>query len=82
MNLEQERQLRELVGTVTGRDASSLRPDDDLVETLGLDSLTALRLLAMVEKRFAVRIPDQELATMRTLRRIGQLLQQTTGTQS
>ena len=80
-DLGQERQLRELIAAVTGRDPSHLTADDDLVEALGLDSLTALRLLAMVEKRFQVRIPDAELTTMRTLRRIHQVLQQTPETQ-
>jgi acyl carrier protein len=69
-----EHQLRELIQQVTGRDPAPLEPDDDLVAALGLDSLTALRLLAMVEKRFQVRIPDQKLTSMRTLRQIEELL--------
>ena len=67
-----------MVATVTGQDASALSPDDDLVEKLGLDSLTGLRVLAMVEKRFKMRIPDAELATMRTMRRLGDAIQQGT----
>ncbi len=63
-------QLRRLVGEVTRRDASDLGPDDDLIETFGLDSLMALRVMAIVEKRFDIRIPDAQLATLRTLRKL------------
>lgn len=67
--------LRGLVGEVTGRDASKIAMDDDLVEHLALDSLAALRLLALVEKRFDVRFPDKRLAEMRTLRAITEVVE-------
>ena len=37
---------------------------------LGLDSLAALRVLAAVEKRFDVRLPDERLGEFRTLRHV------------
>lgn len=59
--------LRAVVGEVTKRDASKLGPDEDLVLALGLDSLEGLRVLALVEKRFAVRFDDGRLHELRTL---------------
>ena len=62
--------LRALVGEVTQRDPAALAPDDDLVQSLGLDSLEALRVLALVEKRFDVRFDDAEIHAIRTLRQL------------
>ncbi|MBM4001413.1 MAG: acyl carrier protein [Planctomycetes bacterium] len=64
---------RDLRGVLVGRGhdrASDIGLDDDLPHGLGLDSLASLRLLALVEKQFAVRFPDDQLAHYRTLRRI------------
>ena len=62
--------VRDVVGGVVKRDLSSLAADDDLVETLGIDSMQGLQILAGVEKRFDVRLPDRELIEMRTVGRI------------
>ncbi|HYN08025.1 MAG TPA: acyl carrier protein [Vicinamibacterales bacterium] len=63
--------MRELIGRICKLDASSLRRDDDLVERLGVDSLQGLQILAGVEKQFDVRLPDDELITLRTIGKIG-----------
>ena len=67
---ELEDGVREIVGRISARDLSTSGLDDDLVEQLGVDSLQGLQILAGVEKRFGVRLPDDELITLRTMRRI------------
>jgi len=69
---EIEREVRELIEKVTRRSAANIERDADLVYELGLDSLAGLRVLAALEKRFQLRIPDDELSSVRT---IGQLLE-------
>lgn len=71
---EIERDLRALVAKVAKSGAADIGLDDDLMDRLGLDSLAGLRLLAAVEKRFAVRLPDERLAEFRTLRKILEFL--------
>lgn len=70
MRTDIEARVRELIGRVAKQDVSLLRSDDDLVERLGVDSLQGLQILAGVEKRFDVRLPDEELIKMRTIGRI------------
>ena len=65
-----ESRVRAIVTEVVRQDACATGRDDDLVEALGVDSLQGLRILAAVEKRFAVRLPDDELVHMRTIGRI------------
>ena len=62
--------VRQLIGQISGHEVWQLAPDDDMVQALSVDSLQGLQILAAVEKRFDVRLPDQELITLRTLRRI------------
>ena len=71
--------VRDVVGGVVKRDLSSLAADDDLVETLGIDSMQGLQILAGVEKRFDVRLPDRELIEMRTVGRIVQAVRRAAG---
>lgn len=70
MNEPREAELRSLIRRATGSEDATFGRDDDLVATLGLDSLGSLRLLALVEKRFQTRFPDDRLSEFRTLGRI------------
>ena len=72
---EIELRVREILDQSCRRKAASLAPGDDLVETLGLDSLEGLQVLAAVEKRFGVRFPDERLAQLRTVRALVDAIQ-------
>jgi acyl carrier protein len=65
-----ESRVRALIAEVTRQNTETLAQDDDLVEALGIDSLQGLQILAGVEKRLEVRLPDDELIHMRTIGRI------------
>lgn len=65
-----ENQLRALIEQETSRDLSSYNLDDDLFAELALDSLEGLALLAKIEKRFDIIIPNEDLSDARTLRAI------------
>ena len=71
MSAATEARVRALIADVAKRDVAALAPEDDLVEHLGVDSLLGLQILAAVEKRFEVRLPDNELIHLRTIGRIG-----------
>ena len=70
-----EATVRDVINRVSRQDVSALGSDDDLVEHLGMDSLQGLQILAGVEKRFDVTLPDQELITFRTIGRIEEAVQ-------
>ena len=73
--------VRAIIWDISRQDVSSIGRDEDLVGVLGVDSLQALQVLAAVEKRFDVRLPDEELIQMRTIGRIAEAVcrLQTTG---
>jgi acyl carrier protein len=65
-----EARVRAVMLEVTRHDTGSVSADDDLVEAFGIDSLEGLQILAGIEKRFGIRLPDDQLIHLRTIRRI------------
>lgn len=65
-----EVRLRAIIAHVARVSPESFGTDDDLRTTLSLDSLSALRIAAAVEREFEVTIPDNQLHQLTTLRAI------------
>lgn len=57
-------------------DAESLRPDATIFEDLGLDSLDAVDLIVLIEKRAGVRMEDEQAKSIRTLGDIYNFIEQ------
>ncbi len=69
-----ENELKSLLAQHLNHDVDEIALDTDLVETLGFDSLAGLRWLALIEKKFAVRFPDDRLHEFRNLRSIANFI--------
>lgn len=63
-----EARLRRVVARVARVEPDSFDTDDDLRVTLGLDSLSALRVAAGIEREFGVTIPDERLHDLPTMK--------------
>ncbi len=66
--LDQDRrtqELREIVAEVLEVDPEELTDTGDFVEEYEADSLRAIEILARIEKKYRVEIPQSELAEMR-----------------
>jgi len=50
----------------------NLRPDDDIFESLGIDSVQVLELLSELEAVFDVEIPDYELREVKTFAQLAE----------
>lgn len=48
------------------RAASDLSPDDDVFESLGIDSVQVLELLSELENELEIELPDYELRNVKT----------------
>ena len=66
-NLEQD--VKELIADIIEVDVAGLDPDASLVEDLGMDSMMALEILASLEKRFKIKLPEDELPKITTVNR-------------
>jgi acyl carrier protein len=67
-------ELRALVAEVLEIEPDELTETSDFVTEHEADSLRAIEILARVEKKYKVDIPQSELAEMRTLKDVDQVV--------
>lgn len=68
--VERETWLRALISRISGNSATAIGVDDDLQQTLGLDSLGRLEVLAEIEDQFDFYFEDNEMMNVSTLSKI------------
>ena len=68
MNIEQE--VTEIVARITKAPVERIGPDTHLKEELNVDSLQGLQIVAVIEKRFGVSVPDDQLDSSTSIREI------------
>ena len=64
-NIDQE--VRKLIADIIEMEPDQISPDAHLVEDLGMDSMMALEILASIEKKFRIKIPEEDLPKITTL---------------
>ena len=59
--------LAEIVEEVAGVDPDDVTADKSFVDDLDIDSLSMVEIAVQAEDRFGVKIPDDELANLKTV---------------
>lgn len=59
--------LAEIVNEVAGVETSEITQDKSFVDDLDIDSLSMVEIAVQVEDRFGVKVPDDELANLKTV---------------
>ncbi|HEX4351448.1 MAG TPA: acyl carrier protein [Polyangiales bacterium] len=67
--------LLELCARRFGKSASELGADDDVFQSLGVDSMQVLSLLSELEQHFNVEIPDYELREVRSFSQLAECIE-------
>jgi acyl carrier protein len=64
-----ETELRSELKTIVAEiiEIEDFNDDDNFVTVLGVDSMLALEIVARIEKRYRIRIPEDRFAQMQTL---------------
>lgn len=70
-----EEAIRALVGGILEVDPERLDGNAQLVQDLGMDSMMALEIIASLEKKYKIKLPEQELQNVTTVNRIIELTQ-------
>ncbi|MTE22569.1 acyl carrier protein [Streptomyces sp. TRM43335] len=60
-------ELRELLAETIDADVAEVRDGADFVETLGVDSLMALEVVVVLERKYGVKFTETEMRSVRTL---------------
>ena len=64
-----DEEILRLIADIIEKDPSELDLDALLVEDLGMDSMMALEILASIEKKFRIKIPEEDLPKITTVNR-------------
>ena len=67
MNPSVQQRIREIVSQQLGVDAGELRPEADILQDLGADSLDVVELVMALEEAFDIEVPDEDVEGMRTV---------------
>jgi len=64
---EVKAEVRKLVSEITEVPEKDIKDDAKFVEDLGIDSMMALEIVASLEKKYKVTIPEEEIPNVRSL---------------
>ena len=70
-----EREVRDVIAEIIEKDPQEIGMDTHLVNDLGADSMMALEILASLEKKYKVVVPEEELPNLVSLRKIMALVE-------
>lgn len=59
--------LAEIVEEIAGVDATEVTPEKSFVDDLDIDSLSMVEIAVQAEDKFGVKIPDDQLAELKTV---------------
>ncbi|AOS65226.1 acyl carrier protein [Actinoalloteichus hymeniacidonis] len=59
--------LAAIVEEVAGVEAAEVTPDKSFIDDLDIDSLSMVEIAVQAEDKFGVKIPDDELANLKTV---------------
>lgn len=65
INLEQE--IKQLFSNVTGISIEKLKTDANLWQELGIDSIKAIEITVAIEKKFKIRVRDEQIPEIATI---------------
>lgn len=65
-----KKDVLEIVSMVVEKDPGEISLDAHLVQDIGADSMMALEILAALEKKYRIVIPEEQLKEMTTVNKI------------
>lgn len=72
-------EVQAVISDVLGLPASEIHAESSLVEDLGFDSLDAMEMTVTLEKKYRVKLADQDVMRLKTVQDIVDLLESVAG---
>jgi len=63
-----ENEIRNIIAEIVEKDPSQITPEAKFFEDLGMDSMMALEILAAIEKKYKISIPEEKLMQLTSLK--------------
>lgn len=65
-----EKEIKEIIATISEKDETQITNDSHFVEDLEMDSMMALEVLAALEKKYSIVIPEDELPKITSINKV------------
>lgn len=62
------KELQEIIAGIVEIEPEKITLDANFVEDLGMDSMMALEILAGIEKKFKIQVPEEKLSSLTNLK--------------
>lgn len=69
-----EKDIRVLIAEIVEIEPEKITREASFVEDLGMDSMMALEILASIEKKYKLRIPEENLTKISNLNKVVELV--------
>ncbi len=63
-----EKELKAIIAEIVEIDEASITPEAGFVDDLGMDSMMALEILASIEKKYKLKVPEEYLGKISDLK--------------
>lgn len=67
--------VKELVAEQLGIKKESIKPESNIIEDLGADSLDVIEMLMTLEDEYGITIPDDQISQVRTISEVVSLIE-------
>ncbi len=71
-----EKELKALISEIVEIEEEKITPEASFVEDLGMDSMMALEIMAATEKKYKLKIPEENLTKMTNLSQVIKIISQ------
>lgn len=69
-----QREIKFLISEIVEIEEDKITPDASFVEDLGMDSMMALEILAALEKKYKIKIPEENLTKITNLSQVLEMI--------
>ncbi len=69
-----ENDLKNIIAEIVEVEPDKITQEADFVEDLGMDSMMALEIMASIEKKYKLRIPEENLTKITNLSKVTELV--------
>jgi len=74
-NVEQE--IKQLIADVIGRTPEELKPEANFWQDLGVDSIKAIEITVAIEKKYKIRVRDEQIPKITTVGQAVEVVRET-----
>ena len=68
-------EIKKLVADIAEKTPEEIKDDATFSEDLGIDSMMALEIVATIEKKYKIMIPENEIPNIRSLQNVYDLVE-------